>query len=92
MEQKVTRAHEGTFKSLGLGLQYVWKTPAIFLIIAVVGVVSLFGINFNVIEPLIATDLLHQGAQSFGLISSSFGAGALVAALWIAWGNKDAEL
>lgn len=85
---KVAKAPEGTFKSLQQGLKYVWQTPAILLIIAVVGVVSLFGINFNVVEPLVATDLLHQGAKGFGFLSSSFGCGALFAALWIAWGNK----
>jgi MFS family permease len=90
--RKVSQKREGTFKSLSLGLQYVWKTPAIFLIIVVVGVVSLFGINFNVVEPLVATDLLHQGAQGFGMISSAFGGGALIAALLIAWGNKTPSM
>ncbi|GCE31845.1 MFS transporter [Dictyobacter alpinus] len=79
----------GPLKSLHEGLNYVWRTPAIFLIIAVVGIVSLFGINFNVVEPLVSTDLLHQGAQGFGLLSSSFGIGALIGALSIATGHKN---
>jgi MFS family permease len=87
--KKVSSKPESTFKSLQQGLKYVRQTPAVLMIIAVVGIVSLFGINFNVIEPVIATDLLHQGAQGFGFLSSSFGCGALVGALWIAWGNKN---
>ncbi|GCE23007.1 MFS transporter [Dictyobacter kobayashii] len=88
VKRKVSATSVSPLKSLHNGLNYVWKTPAIFLIIAVVGVVSLFGINFNVVEPLIGTELLHQGAQGFGLISSSFGVGALIGALSIAAGNK----
>lgn len=86
--QAVAKASLSTFQSLRQGLDYVRKTPAVLLIILVVAVISLFGINFNVIEPLIATDLLHQGAQVFGLISASFGAGALIGALTIAFGNR----
>ncbi|GCF07504.1 MFS transporter [Dictyobacter arantiisoli] len=86
--RKVTQPQVGALTSLQQGLHYVKQTPAIFLIIAVVGVVSLFGVNFNVVEPLISTDLLHQGAQGFGLISSSFGFGALIGALSIMASNK----
>src|SRR2546426_2687777 len=50
---------KGTIQSLREGLAYVMRTPAILLIIAVLGVISLFGINFNVVLPLFATDVLH---------------------------------
>ena len=90
--KKSAHAAESTLHSLRTGLQYVWQTPAIFLIMAVVAIVSLFAINLNVVEPLIATDLLHQGAQGFGFISSFFGIGALFGALWVAWGNKTPSL
>ncbi|GLV54718.1 MFS transporter [Dictyobacter sp. S3.2.2.5] len=88
VQRKTSATPIGPLQSLNNGLKYVWKTPAIFLIIAVVSIVSLFGINFNVVEPLVGTELLHQGAQGFGLISSSFGVGALIGALSIATGNK----
>jgi MFS family permease len=79
---------QGTFKSLREGLAYVFQTPSVLLIIAVVGVISLFGINFNVVLPLFATDVLHVGAVGFGFISSAFGIGSLLSALWLAWSNK----
>lgn len=79
---------QGTFKSLSEGLTYIRKTPAVLMVITVIGAVSLFGINFNVILPLFATDVLHSGAVGYGLISSAIGFGALISALWIAWGNK----
>src|SRR5256885_3872646 len=79
---------QGTIKSLREGLVYVFQTPSVLLIIAVVGVISLFGINFNVVLPLFATDVLHTGATGFGFISSFLGIGSLLSALWLAWNNK----
>ena len=58
---------QSTLQSLREGLAYVVHTPSILLIIAVIGVISLFGINFNVILPLFATDVLHSGALGFRL-------------------------
>ncbi|HEY7416948.1 MAG TPA: MFS transporter [Ktedonobacteraceae bacterium] len=82
----------GTIQSLGQGLAYVWKTPAVLLIIAVIGAVSLFGINFNVALPLVATELLHTDAEGFGIISSALGLGALLSALWLAAGTRRPSL
>jgi MFS family permease len=79
---------QSTFKSLKEGLDYVFKTPSVLLVIAVVGAISLFGINFNVVLPLFATEVLHVGATGFGFISSAFGAGSLFSALWLAWSNQ----
>jgi MFS family permease len=81
-------ARRGTLHSLREGLAYVRATPAVLMIITVIGVVSLFGINFNVVLPLFATDVLKVGPEGFGFLSSALGFGALVSALWIAWGNK----
>lgn len=82
----------GTMQSLRQGLDYVWKTPAVLLVIAVIGAVSLFGINFNVSLPLVATELLHSDAEGYGVISSALGLGALLSALWLAAGNRKPSL
>jgi MFS family permease len=79
---------QSTFQSLREGLEYVVHTPSVLLIIAVIGIISLFGINFNVILPLFATDVLNSGAAGFGFLSAAFGLGALISALWLAWGNR----
>jgi MFS family permease len=83
---------QSTIQSLREGLSYVVHTPSILLIIAVIGVVSLFGINFNVILPLFATDVLHSGALGFGFLSAAFGLGSLCSALWLAWGNRKPSI
>ncbi|MBO0777296.1 MAG: MFS transporter [Ktedonobacteraceae bacterium] len=76
------------WQSLREGVVYVWKTPAVLLVILVVGLVLLFGSNFNVVLPLFATDVLHEGATGFGFFSAATGIGALLAALWLAWSNQ----
>ena len=88
----MTIQKQSTMQSLREGLVYITKTPSVLLIIVVIGAVSLFGINFNVVLPLFATDVLHAGPVGFGLISSALGFGALVSALWLAWGNKKPNI
>jgi MFS family permease len=79
---------QNTWQSLREGVDYVWKTPAILLVILVVGLVLLFGANFNIVLPLFATDVLHVGARGFGFLSAALGVGSLISALWLAWSNS----
>ena len=62
------------------------------MVILVVGLVLLFGSNFNVVLPLFATDVLHVGAMGFGFLSAAIGIGSLSAALWLAWSNQRSSL
>ena len=82
----------GTYQSLREGLSYVWNMPTVLLVIGVVGMVALFGINFNVMLPLFATDVFHAGPAGYGFISAAYGLGALFSALWIAWGNRKPSI
>lgn len=78
---------QNTWQSLREGVDYVMKSPSVVLLILVVGLVLLFGANYNVVLPLIATDVLHVGARGFGFLSASMAIGSLIAALWLAWSN-----
>ncbi len=80
---------QSTWQSLREGIDYVWQTPAVLLMTLVVGLVLLFGSNFNVVLPLIATDTLRVGAAGFGFLSAAMGIGALLSALWLAWINRE---
>ena len=79
-------------QSLREGLSYVWHTRAVLLVMLVVGLVLLFGSNFNVILPLFATEVLHVGATGFGFLSAATDVGALLAGLWLAWSNRRPTL
>src|SRR5258706_929951 len=80
---------QSTWQSLREGMGYVWKTPAVVLVILVVGLVLLFGANFAVVLPLFATNVLHVGATGFGFLSAALGVGALLAALWLALSHQQ---
>ena len=80
---------QNTWQSLREGMDYIWKTPTVLLVILVVGLVLLFGSNFNVVLPLFATDVLHVGATGFGFLSAAIDVGSLCAALWLAWSNQQ---
>jgi MFS family permease len=60
---------------------FAWQDPQLRLILSVVTVVATVGFNFHVLVPLLAADTLHVGPEGFGLLSATFGAGALVGAL-----------
>src|SRR5712691_1355600 len=80
---------QNTWQSLREGMDSVWKTPEVLLVILVVGLVLLFGSNFNVVLPLFATGVLHVGATGFGFLSAAIDVGSLCAALWLAWSNQQ---
>lgn len=86
------QARQSTWQSLREGINYVWRTPAVLLVILVVGMTLLFGSNFNVLLPLFATDVLLRGATGYGFLSAALGAGAFLATLWLAWGNQKPTL
>ncbi|MGI8478713.1 MAG: MFS transporter [Gaiellaceae bacterium] len=62
-------------------LRFVRRDPQLRAVLGVVTVVSTIGFNFHVLVPLLAADTLHVGPEGFGLLSASFGLGALVGAL-----------
>lgn len=63
------------------GLRYVKTRPDLLLPVALIAVVGLFGLNFQLLLPLLAKTVFHADAASFGLLTTSFAAGSLLAAL-----------
>jgi MFS family permease len=62
-------------------LSYVTTTPTIAFTLGLMVLMSLLALNFNVIVPLIAYEVLREGAHGFGLLMASLGAGAVVGAV-----------
>jgi MFS family permease len=83
-----TGGRQNTWRSLREGLGYVWNTPTVLLVIVVVGLVLLFGSNFSVVLPIVATNVLGVEAAGYGFLAAALGVGALLAALWLAWRNQ----
>ncbi len=67
------------------GLSYIRKTPAISMALLLLGALSIFAMNFNILVPLFARNVLHQGATGYGFLMSAMGIGALTGALSLAF-------
>ena len=74
----------GMGAEIAQGVRYALSTPRIALVFCLLLSVSLFVVNTNVVVPLIARNVLHQGAHGFGLLMASLGVGAMMGALTVA--------
>ncbi|MEH3055377.1 MAG: MFS transporter [Patulibacter minatonensis] len=66
------------------GLRYVRRTPELGVPLVMMAVVGTFAYEFPVVLPLLAHESLGGGAQTFGLLTSAMGVGAVVGGLVIA--------
>jgi MFS family permease len=74
----------GIVEHLQEGVAYMLRTPAALQIVTLVGVLSIFTMNFNILVPVLAKNVLHEDAAGFGFLTSAQGVGALAGALGIA--------
>lgn len=75
--------------SLADGLRYVRRADVVLVATFVVGLVSMFGMNFPVLVPPYARDVLGVDAAGFGFLMAASGVGSLVAALAIAFSGRS---
>ena len=64
----------------------------VLLSVTVVGLVATFGMNFQVLIPPYAENILHVGASGYGFLMAASGLGSTVAALTIAFQRKVSPL
>jgi MFS family permease len=76
-------------ETLGDGLRYVWRSPMLLLPVTMIGLVSTFGMNFSVVVPALADEVLKTDATGFGILMASTGVGSMVAALLIAFSSRS---
>jgi MFS family permease len=69
------------FRGTGEAFRYVRRTPEVLLALTIVFVVSTFSFNFNVLLPVLAKQTLAGSPAVFGVLTASFGLGALAGAL-----------
>jgi MFS family permease len=66
------------------GFRYVWTHRRVLTILSLFTVVGIFGWSYSVLMPAFAHDVLHLGANGYGLLMAGSGVGALAAALTVA--------
>lgn len=70
------------------GVRYVRKRPDIILILVVIGLVGMFGINFQMTTAIMARLVFHKDAAEYGLLGSIMAIGSLAGALLSARRDK----
>jgi MFS family permease len=88
IRRHIDRSVRAISDTLVEGLRYVRATPVILLCVTLIGVVSLVALNFPVLGPLVARDVLHGGAETYGFLMAAAGVGSLVSALALAFGGQ----
>jgi MFS family permease len=78
------RTGDSVVQDILAGVRYALGTPLVTLILGLLLFVSLFVVNHNVLVPLLARDVLHEGAQGFGFLMAALGLGAVAGALTLA--------
>ena len=63
------------------GVRYIANSPPIRIVLARTLVTGLIGGSVSALMPLVARDLLHGGAQTYGIMLGAFGMGAVIGAL-----------
>jgi len=68
------------------GLRYAWANTDIRLILIMSGVISTFAFEYQVVLPLMATEVFAGGAGTYGLLFAVLGSGSVAGALVSAGG------
>ena len=63
------------------GVRYIANSPPIKIVLARTMITGLIGGSVSALMPLVTRDLLHGGAQTYGIMLGAFGMGAVVGAL-----------
>lgn len=71
--------------SLAEGIRYAVRTPTVLWPLVLLGGVSLFGFNFQILLPLFARLTLEMEADGYGALFAAMGLGSLIGSLSLAF-------
>jgi MFS family permease len=63
------------------GVRYIMNSPSIRIVLVRTLITGICGGSVSALMPLVARDLLHGGAQTYGIMLGAFGMGAVIGAL-----------
>ncbi len=70
------------------GMQYVFQHPPLRVLFVMVLLVTFFGISYEMLLPVIVSEVFDKGPAVFGYLTSAIGAGSIAGALFLA-NRKD---
>jgi MFS family permease len=84
MSKEKARANGDVLEGFKEGFTYVFGSAPIRSIVLLLGLVSLLGMSYAVLMPVVARDILHGSAHTLGFLMGAAGMGALSGALYLA--------
>jgi len=75
-------------KGIGEGVRFILNSPTIVRLVFLGGVISLCGMNYNVLMPVFASEVLHGDVRTLAMLRAGAGLGAFTAALMLASRGK----
>ncbi|MEJ5183561.1 MAG: MFS transporter [Rectinemataceae bacterium] len=73
------------------GLLYIRKRKSIAVLLIIVGFISTFLLNFNILIPSYARLTLRLGAERYGLLMSAMGVGSMLAGILMSLGGRSLQ-
>lgn len=64
-------------RAIVLGMRYISNSPSIKIVLTRTMITGAIGGSISALLPLVARDLLHGGAQTYGIMPGAFGLGAV---------------
>ncbi|MHC4922774.1 MAG: MFS transporter [Planctomycetota bacterium] len=74
----------GWREDIAAGIRFARGSLRVRTLLTLLAIFNAFGFSFLTLMPAVARDVLGLGATGYGLLMATNGAGALVAALWVA--------
>ena len=84
-EPRARKRREVFTSDLIAGLRYVARRPAVFRLLILSAVASMFGAPYIYMTPVFARDIFHLGETGLAVLQGMAGAGALFGALFLAY-------
>lgn len=66
------------------GVNYIKEHPKLLLTLIIIGFISTFGLNFNVVVPVVSKEMLLGDSSTYGFLMAALGCGAFIGAFRLA--------
>jgi MFS family permease len=73
------------------GMVYVWEHQSSRYLLLVVAINSGLGMQYSVLMPVFAQNILHAGSRGYGVLMGAQGVGAVIGAVALAWRSGTAR-
>ena len=84
--------HNGMIQGMREGLSYTLRSPEILTVLVFVAAISLVGMPYGVLMPVLARTVLGGGSDTLGLLVGSSGIGAIIGGMFLATRKSSTDL